>query len=105
MIVKEMSRRFGFRPRTAWRHAWGWTQRKLAEEYNRQFPDARMSHRRVSAYERWPFGGQPPSLTYLVNLARLCGCTPTDLIDLDDLENLNPQTRRELTTERTAGGH
>jgi hypothetical protein len=33
-IAAEMARRYQFRPRKAWRVAWGWTLEEAAERYN-----------------------------------------------------------------------
>jgi hypothetical protein len=99
-IAAEMSRRFNLRPRVAWRHALGWPQWKLAVEYNTAHPGAKLSDSRISAYESWPHGGEPPSVHYLANLAATFGhgCTPAQLVDADDLEHLSPSARRLLTS-------
>jgi hypothetical protein len=99
-IAAEMSRRFGLRPRLAWRYALGWAQWKLALEYNTTHPGAKLTHRRVSDHENWPHGGTPPSLHYLANLAATFGhgCTPAQLVDADDLAKLSPTERCLLTT-------
>jgi hypothetical protein len=94
-IAAEMARRFDLRPRVAWRHALGWTQWKLAQEYNTAHPEAKLSDNRVSEYESWPYGGTQPSVRYLANLATTfgCGCTPSQLVDADDLEHFSPADR------------
>ncbi len=99
-IVADMARRFNLRPRVAWRHALGWPQWKLAQHYNTLHPGARLSDNRVSEYEAWPHGGNPPSLRYLARLAATFGhgCTPTQLVDADDLEQLTPADHCLLTT-------
>ncbi|MGH3975988.1 MAG: hypothetical protein ACRDS9_22055, partial [Pseudonocardiaceae bacterium] len=76
-IVAEMGRRFTLRPRVAWRHALGWPQWKVAQQYNTLHPGARLSDHRVSEYESWPHGGSPPSPRYLAGLAATYGhgCT------------------------------
>ncbi len=98
-IAAEMGRRFGLRQRVAWRHALGWPQWKLAQQYNTVHPGARLSDHRVSEYESWPHGGSPPSLRYLARLAATFGhgCTPAQLVDADDLEHLTPADRCLLT--------
>ncbi len=98
-IAGEMSRRFGLRQRVAWRHALGWPQWKLAQQYNTVHPEARLSDHRVSEYESWPHGGNPPSLRYLARLAVTFGhgCTPAQLVDADDLEHLTAADRCLLT--------
>ncbi|MGH3886620.1 MAG: hypothetical protein ACRDSZ_08620 [Pseudonocardiaceae bacterium] len=99
-IAAEMARRFNLRPRVAWRHALGWPQWKLAQQHNTLHPGARLSDHRVSEYEAWPHGGSPPSLRYLARLATTFGhtCTPAQLVDADDLEQLSPADRCLLTT-------
>jgi hypothetical protein len=86
-IATEMARRFGLRPRVAWRHALGWPQWKLAQQYNTLHPGARLSDNRVSEFEAWPHGGNPPSPRYLAQL-----------VDADDLEHLTPAECTLLTT-------
>lgn len=97
-IAEELSRRFRMRPRAAWRYALGWPQWKLAQEYNRRNPGARMSESRVSEFENWPIGGTAPSVRYIVSLASTYGngCTPEALVDLEDLEQLDPADRCAL---------
>ncbi|MGH8964754.1 MAG: hypothetical protein ACRDXB_05420, partial [Actinomycetes bacterium] len=99
-IATEMARRFGLRPRVAWRHALGWPQWKLAQRYNTAHPGARLSDNRVSEFEAWPYGGSPPSPRYLAQLAATYGhgCTPAALVDADDLERLSPAECSLLTT-------
>ncbi|MGH3874850.1 MAG: hypothetical protein ACRDSR_25660 [Pseudonocardiaceae bacterium] len=99
-IATEMARRFNLRPRTAWRHALGWPQWKLAQRYNSRHCGARLSDNRVSEFEAWPHGGSPPSPRYLAQLAATYGhgCTPAALVDADDLEHLTPADRCLLTT-------
>ncbi|MGH4007523.1 MAG: hypothetical protein ACRDTH_05040 [Pseudonocardiaceae bacterium] len=104
-IAAEMGRQFNLRPRLAWRHALGWPQWKLAQQYNTVHPGARLSDHRVSEYESWPHGGAPPSLRYLARLATTYGygCTPSQLVDADDLEHLTPADRCLLTA--SGNGH
>jgi hypothetical protein len=99
-IATEMARRFGLRPRVAWRHALGWPQWKLVQQYNTLHPGARLSDNRVSEFEAWPHGGSPPNPRYLAQLAATYGhgCTPAQLVDADDLEHLTPAERSLLTT-------
>jgi hypothetical protein len=98
-IAGEMSRRFNLRPRAAWRHALGWPQWKLAQEYNTAHPGTTLADNRISEYESWPHGGTQPSVRYLANLAVTFGhgCTPAQLVDADDMDHLSPADRRLLT--------
>jgi hypothetical protein len=95
-----MGRRFNLRPRVAWRQALGWPQWKLAQQYNTAHPGTKLSDNRISEFEVWPHGGNPPSLRYLAQLAATFGhgCTPAQLVDTDDLEQLTPADRCLLTT-------
>ncbi|MGH3684699.1 MAG: hypothetical protein ACRDSM_06530 [Pseudonocardiaceae bacterium] len=79
----------------AWRFALGWTQWKVAQQYNAVHPGSRLSDHRVSEYENWPQGGAPPSLRYLARLATTYGhgCTPSQLVDVEDLEHFGPADR------------
>jgi hypothetical protein len=63
-------------------------------------PERSCPDHRVSEYETWPHGGCPPSLRYLARLAATFGngCTPAQLVDADDLEQLIPADRCLLTT-------
>jgi hypothetical protein len=99
-IAAEMARRYNLRPRVAWRQAVGWTQWKLAQEYNTAHPGAKLSDNRVSEYESWPHGGTQPSVRYLANLAAAFGygCTPSQLVDADDLEHFGPADRYLFAT-------
>lgn len=101
-VVAEMARRFGDRPRAAWRHALGWPQWKLMQKYREQHGVRSVSTSRVSAHETWPIGGEPPSPRYLANLAATYGhgCTVVDLIDLADLEHFAPDVGRLLVGRR-----
>lgn len=105
-IATEMARRFGLRPRVAWRHALGWPQWKLAQQYNTLHPGARLSDNRVSEFEAWPHGGSPPSPRYLAQLAATYshGCTPAQLVDADDLEHLTPAECSLLTGHSPTAG-
>ncbi|MFN2496705.1 MAG: hypothetical protein ABR608_12475, partial [Pseudonocardiaceae bacterium] len=98
-IATEMARRFGLRPRVAWRYALGWPQWKLAQRYNTAHPGANLGENRISEFENWPHGGSRPSLRYLARLAATYGhgCTPAHLVDADDLEHLHPDDRCLLT--------
>jgi len=92
-IAVEMGRRFGFRPRQAWRHTLGWTQEQAAVAYNHllDHDQAPMSGKRISDFETWPHGGVKPTPTTLAMLAIIYATTPAALIDLDDREALSPQ--------------
>ncbi|WP_419707719.1 hypothetical protein [Promicromonospora sp. NFX87] len=87
-VAVELVRRFRTRPRLAWRHALGWAQWKLVQEYLAANPEARLTESRVSEYESWPFGGVKPPMEYLAGLAVTFRCQITDLVDGADREHL-----------------
>jgi len=83
-IAAEIMRRFGCRPRAAWRLAHGLSQAAAAERYNDLFSTvskAPMSAKRLSEYERWPHAGERPSVNTICRLAELYGARPVELID------------------------
>lgn len=87
-IAAEIMRRFGHRPRAAWRLARGWSQDDVAGHYNERHgagARAPMSATRISAFERWPGKGERPSTSTLCRLAELYETAPADLLDPDDL--------------------
>ncbi|WP_419707955.1 hypothetical protein [Promicromonospora sp. NFX87] len=90
-IAVEMGRRFGERPRTAWRFALGWEQWRAVQAYRTANPTARIDETRLSKWERWPHGGSRPSLENLAGLALAFGhgCTPRDLVDDHDRGSLS----------------
>lgn len=93
-IAAEMALLFSLRPRAAWRHALDWPQWKVAQRYNTIHCGTNLSDNRISEFENWPHGGNPPTLRYRVRLAATFGhgCTPTQLVDTDDLEHLTSKT-------------
>jgi len=101
-VALEMMRRFGVRPRTAWRYALGWTQWKLAQEFNRANPGARLTEARISEYESWPHGGVRPTVQMLARLAALFGpsCDTHQLVDAADLAAMPDADRLLLTGVR-----
>src|SRR5690348_17141459 len=85
-VADEMQRRFGFRPREAFRHAHGWSQEEAAERCNVATGDdtAGLNGTRISEYERWPFSGRRPTLAVLTTLAKAYGTEPQRLTDHAD---------------------
>lgn len=54
MIAGELQRRFGLRPREAFRQSFGWTQDQVAAKLNaRGAESAAFTGARISDYERW----------------------------------------------------
>src|SRR6266545_3092861 len=114
-IAAELARRYGMRPRQAYRLARGWDQAEAAAEYNdlvqRLGPEHTgrdsMTPSRVSEYERWPTSGRRPSPYVLRTFAELYPTTVERLLDHADLEALSADERAALTapdTDRTAAG-
>ena len=95
-VAVELQRRFGLRPREAYRQAHGWTQDAVAAQLNASSTgSAAYTGARISDYERWPVGGRRPTLPALMALATAFGTTPTALVDLDDLAAM-PEAERAL---------
>src|SRR5438067_10046397 len=114
-IAAELARRYGIRPRQAYRLAHGWDQAEATAEYNdliqRRGPEHTgrdsMTPSRVSEYERWPVSGRRPSPYVLRTFAELYTTTVGRLLDHADLEALSPDERAALTapdTDRKAVG-
>ncbi|MEU7944161.1 helix-turn-helix transcriptional regulator [Micromonospora taraxaci] len=102
VIAAELQRRFGLRPRDAFRQAHGWTQDAVAERLNANGTgSATITGARISDYERWPFGGRRPTLAALNALAQVFGAEPSCLVDLDDLTAM-PDADREMLSGRNA---
>lgn len=104
LIAAEMSRRYGLRPRTAYRIAHGWTLAQAANDLNERAPElgldrqghASMSAPRVHDYEKWPHGGRRPSVRVLTLMAYVYGARRIDLLDWDDLQELSEEDRAKL---------
>ena len=112
-IAAEMRRRWGFRPREAYRHAHGWSQDEVAARFaeiagrlgTRPAPGERMPAimvgTRIGEYERWPHGGRRPSPYVLTLLAEVYGTALDRLLDADDLAGMPDQDRAVLAALRT----
>src|SRR6266511_3799097 len=104
-IAAEVARRYGIRPRQAYRLAHGWDQAEATAEYNdlvqRRGPEHTgrdsMTPSRVSEYERWPVSGRRPSPYVVRTLAELYSTTVDRLLDHADLQALSPTERAALT--------
>lgn len=88
-------------PRAAWRLACGLSQQQVADSYNSLFPPgsdaALITAKQVSYWETWPDSGREPSVTSLSRLARIYGCTITDLI-----ADHEPRTATGYASDRQA---
>ena len=102
-IAAELARRYRFRPRAAWREAYGWSLKEAAARINTHSGEvgldpggiAAMTAAHLCEHENWPGHGPEPSgrrpTPYLLAaLAAVYGCAVTDLIDLADREHLPP---------------
>src|SRR5262249_10298815 len=90
-IAAEFALRWGFRPRQAWRHAYGWTQEQVADLYNQQLDNgqAPMTGKRISDYENWPYSGKKPTNKTFFMLAKIYSTNLSKLIDHDDRRKMN----------------
>jgi len=120
LIATEMERRWGFRPREAYRHAHGWSQDEVAARFTEVAerlggdrepvaggqpapPQAPMIGTRIGEYERWPHGGRRPSPYVLTVLAAVLDTTVERLLDYDDHRHLPEQERTVLAAVLAAG--
>ncbi len=109
-IAVEFTRRYGLRPRAAWRHAFGWSLKDAAEQINSRAADtgvdpagnAAMTGPHLCEYENWPGPGPKPvgrRPTPLV-LALLAATYNTpdvhDPLDFADYEHIPPADRLVL---------
>jgi transcriptional regulator with XRE-family HTH domain len=124
LIAAEMERRWGFRPREAYRHAHGWSQDEVAARFTEvaeraerlagdraadraragrgEQPPAQMIGTRIGEYERWPNGGRRPSPYVLTVLATVLGTTVERLLDYEDHRKMPDQERTVLAAMRAA---
>ncbi|MGW1198388.1 helix-turn-helix domain-containing protein [Streptomyces sp. NPDC002536] len=105
-IASEMRARFAFRPREAWRHAFGWTLQETADRINEAgsgssgvvAADASL----VGKWEKWPGpSGRRPTIAVLAALSEMYECSIDQLLDLDDRRAM-PETERLVLTRATA---
>jgi hypothetical protein len=93
-IAAEVARRYQFRPRKAWRVAWGWTLEEAAGRYNAlrakgaEEAVTSLTGSRLSEWENWPLNARKPSFVSLCLLAEIYHCPVLDLIDFRDREHL-----------------
>ena len=127
-IAAEFARRYGMRPRAAWRHAYGWTLRQAAEHINMHTGQIGLDPGGISAmtashlceYEAWPGNaaswpvsaprktarkpeGRRPTPYLLALLASVYDCTVHDLLDWADYEYLTAADRLILDTYGKSG--
>lgn len=102
-VATELARRWQFRPRAAYRHAYGWSQVEVAVRFREvgsrligkpvSTSVPAVAGNRISEYERWPQGGRRPSPYVLAVLSEVYGTTVGQLLDTADLEAMPPPAR------------
>jgi hypothetical protein len=106
-IAAEFARRYRFRPRAAYRHAFGWTLTQAADRINAYAAEhgldptgrAPMTEPKLSELENFPRSRLRRLMPQ--TLALLAGVYGTDvhtLLDLDDHDHLSPSDRLLLTS-------
>lgn len=103
-IAAEFTRRYRFRPRAAWRQAYGWSLNQAADQINATAAKigldrdgrAAMIGPHLSEYEQWPGHGPQPTgrkpTPHVLALLALTYGTPAvhDLLDMADYDRLSP---------------
>ncbi|MGH3158098.1 MAG: hypothetical protein ACRDNF_16185 [Streptosporangiaceae bacterium] len=116
-VAAEFSCRYRLRPRSAWRHAHGWSLTEAAKQINIYAAQAgldsggatvTMTAAHLCEHENWPGEGSKPTgrkpTPYLLSLlAAVYGCPIHDLLDLNDHRHLPPADR--LTLDKTTPSH
>ena len=111
-IAVEFGRRYGLRPRAAWRHAYGWSLKDAAEQINSRAGDtgldpcgaAAMTGPHLCEYENWPgpgpkpAGRRPTPIVLALLAATYNTATVHDLLDFADYEHMPPADRLVLDT-------
>jgi hypothetical protein len=101
LIAQEMERRWAFRPREAYRHAYGWSQDEVAARFteiadrlgNERTAQSPMIGTRIGEYERWPHAGRRPSAYVITVLGAVFGTTVDRLLDYEDYRHFPDQDR------------
>jgi len=97
-IAAVFAQQWGFRRRSAWRNAYGWTQEKVADLYNQQLDngEAPMTGKRIGDYENWPYSPVKPNPKALRILAKIYSTEAYKLVDSYDLQKMNAHERAAL---------
>ncbi|MGH3708418.1 MAG: ATP-binding protein [Pseudonocardiaceae bacterium] len=90
-IAAVFAKQWGFRPRQAWRHAYGWTQEHVADLYNQQLNNgqAPMNGKRIGDYENWPDSPVKPNPKVLHMLAKIYSTSAYKLVDPYDRQKMD----------------
>jgi hypothetical protein len=115
-IAAEFARRYGLRPRAAWRSAFGWSLTEAAERINSYAANTglgggstvAMTAAHLCEHESWPGQGSAPSgrrpTPYLLSLlAAVYGCAVAELLDQADYAQM-PSGDRLVFDNICAGG-
>ena len=101
-IAAALRVRFKVNARVALRFSHGWSQREVAERWNRRWPADPKTAKNISYWELWPGKtGYAPSLDVLDRLAQLYECKVADL--LDDGANYGPPGTNPSSTDADDG--
>jgi transcriptional regulator with XRE-family HTH domain len=84
-VTAECRDRWGMNARQVLRLGRRLSQREVADEWCRRWPEDPKTFKNVSTWERWPASGHEPSLQVLDRLAQIYRCSIADLVcDLGD---------------------
>jgi transcriptional regulator with XRE-family HTH domain len=89
-IAAVFAQQWGFRRRSAWRNAYGWTQEHVADLYNQLRDDdhASVTGKRIGDYENWPDSPVKPNPKILHMLAKIYSTSAYKLTDLNDRQKM-----------------
>ncbi|MGH3830367.1 MAG: hypothetical protein ACRDRS_07915 [Pseudonocardiaceae bacterium] len=98
-VAEVLRQRYRLNARVALRYAHGWSQRQVAEEWNKRWPDELKTFKTFSYWEQWPSStGHAPHLDSFAKLAQLYECAVSDLlVDLPDFRHLDAKFDTQIT--------
>ncbi len=90
-VAEVVRRHYRVNARVAFRYAHGWSQRQVADEWNKRWPDELKTFKTFSYWEVWPSSsGHAPSFDNFARLAELYECAVSDLlVDLPNFRHLD----------------